>query len=298
MPQNLTGDTSTFPTQTAPSPGESRTAASVATPLQNAADRTAYLKDRLDYVDPTREGARRLRRFVSVAALKAVTDLPDKGVALIDGVALYEYDAASTATELSPAVITPTSVGVGAGRWIAVSFGNGALNVANGVPQLDANGRVPIARLAASEGGAKILPKNVGNGLVDTQKVSLAGPYTMNSLIYTDVGTASLSFDLAIGDMVFIVGQSQVWQQDFASASHYTQWKVTRPDTTSGAVTNSETKHLPAALGQYVTSPLNAIFTAVQAGVHVFQLQQRHDSGLGSTVGLANVNAFGLQIRP
>jgi hypothetical protein len=48
MPQNLADNSATFPAQTAPLAGESRSVASVATPFQNSADRTAYLKAKLD----------------------------------------------------------------------------------------------------------------------------------------------------------------------------------------------------------------------------------------------------------
>lgn len=298
MPTNIAEDASTFPTQTAPVAGEPRTAGSVTTPFTNASRRTAWLKDRVEYIDPTKEGARRVRRVASVSALQAVTDLTDKGVIIIDGVGVYEYDAASVSAELSPAVIKPTSVGSGAGRWIAVSFGNGALNVANGIPQLDANGRVANARLAASEGGAKILGKSVVNGLVDLYTASGAGPFSTTSTTYVDVGSIVPSFTLEIGDRVILMASGFRYQEDLAATIQYSKWLVTKPDASTATVAQSEVQHTPQGVNQHAALAHIAYYTAIAAGAHTFKLQQKSSGGGGATVSIAGLNVVAMLIRP
>lgn len=297
MPVNLTPTPGNFPTQTAPAAGESRTAGSVQTPLQNAADRTQYVKDRLDYIDPTGTGARRLRYAATFTALRAITDLTDDGVIIVDGQGFYIYDAASAVAELEPFVIKPTSVGGGNGRWISSIYL--ALDVANGIPKLDSNARVPTARLAASSGGSKILGSSVANGVVDVYAASGAGPYTTTSTSYVDVGAVAATFTLAVGDRVFINGQAYVYQADATPAIHYTRVAVVLPDTSTALVAQSEVPTKSSALNENVGLPIGTCFTATAAGSHTFKLQQRSEvaSG-GATVGVANLNFCAQVLRP
>jgi len=296
MPKNLVGDTTNFPTQTAPLGGESRTSASVETPFQNAADRTAWIKARLDYIDPSGNGARRLRNVESIAQLRALTDLTS-GVCIVDGIGLYVYRGASTATAREPFVITPTSVGGGAGRWEWEALAT--LNVAYGLPQLDADARLPTSRLAAAGGGSKILGASVANGLVDLYTSSAAGPYSTTSTSYVTVGSIAVAFTMVAGDRALIFGQAFGYQQDLTPAQHFTQWLVTKPDASTAVVAESEMKTKASALTEYVPRPFGTYYTAVADGVHTFVLQQKTEGASGgATVSIANMNVVALLVRP
>lgn len=297
MPVNLTPTNGNYPTQTAPAAGESRTAGSVQTPFQNAADRTQYVKDRIDYIDPSGGGARRLRYAATFTALRAITDLTDDAVIIVDGQGLYIYDAGSGVAELEPFVIKPTSVGLGNGRWISSIYLS--LDVANGIPKLDTNGRVPTARLAASNGGSKILGSNVANGIVDIYAASAAGPFTTNAQAYSDVGSIAATFTLAVGDRVLLTGQAYVYQADQTPAIHYTRLAVVLPDTSTALVAQSEIPTKTTSLNENIGLPIGACFTASVAGSHTFKLQQKSEAASGgATVGVANLNLCAQVLRP
>lgn len=297
MPKTLTSDGLTFPAQTSPVGSESRTGNSIETPLQNASDRSAFVKLRLDNIDPTGEGARRVRRVTSIAALQAVTDLTDLGVILVDGVGFYQFSAASTATALSPMVVTPTSVGGGPGRWLWEALGS--VDIANGIPKLDGNARLATNKLAASNGGSKILPANVSNGLIGIYTTSAAGPATTTSTSYVDVGGSSFAFTLEIGDIVLIGGQAYAYQADLTPAVQYTKWVVTTPTPATVTLGASELFIKGSALNEYTPMSVGTYFTCSVAGSHTFKLQQRSEAGSGgATVGIANLNIFAQHIRP
>jgi hypothetical protein len=296
MPKNLSDDPSIFPVQTSPVAGESRTAISIETPLQNSANRSAWLKSRLDYVDPSGNGARRLRAVTSIAALRALTDLTT-GVCVVDGVGLYVYMPSSTATELEPFVVKPTSVGGGAGRWHWEALA--ALDVANGIPKLNGSARIDTSKLAASNGGAKILAPNVANGIVDKATTSGAGPFSTSSITYVDVGAIVISFAMEIGDIALLLGQAYGYQQDLTPANHFTQWLVTKPDMSTATVGTSELKMKSSALNEFNNIPVGSYFTASTAGTHTFKMQQKSEAASGgATVSVANLNVMALLIRP
>jgi hypothetical protein len=293
MPKQLTADPTHFPAQTSPVSGESRTASSVETPFQNAADRSAWVKARIEYVDPSGDGARRLRRVASIAALRALTDLTD-GVCIVDGVGLFAYLSGSTITEAEPFVIKPTSVGGGSGRWVWDS--SGSLGAANGIVQAGSDGFVPTAKLSASGGGAKILGASIVNGLVGLSVASYAGPFTTTSASYVDVGTVSAAFTAEINDIIILLGQAFMRQDDGSAATHVTRWQVTKPDTSNALVGASEVEHIPAANTQPIGLPIGAFYTAVAAGTHTFKLQQKISGGV--TGAVKNVNLVALHLRP
>ncbi len=297
MPQNLVDNNGSFPAQTAPVAGEARTAASVVTPLQNAADRAAFLKAKLDFIDPTATGALRIRHVASIAALQAVTDLTEATAIVVDGVGLYLYAPTSTATANSPFVVTPTSVGGGAGRWIWEAYGS--LDIANGIPKLDSSGRVPTARLAASEGNAKIQPAYVANGLVGIYTSSATGPFSTTSTSYVNVGSIAPAFTMEVGDRVIILGQAYGYQQDLTPAQHFTFWQVTKPDLSTASVAESGFTRKPSALNESGSIPIGTYFQASTAGLHTFRMQQKSEvaSG-GATVTILNMNVVALHLRP
>jgi hypothetical protein len=266
MPKNLSSTGESFPTQTAPIAGEPRTAAGIELPLQNSADRTAYLKDRLDFLDATKEGARRLRRFASIAALKASTDHDEGTVAQVDGVGLYQYDSASAVAELSPLVLAPTDVGGGAGRWLVVGYG--MLDVANGIPKLDGSAKLPTARLAAADGDGRIVASAVRNGLVDLQFLTITSASTTSTTLVDISGT--LSVTAAIGDRLEISLSCKA-RNTSGGAEGQLKIVLTQPDTNPLAVD---------AMDFNVASDTNVrcavgIAPLTQNGIHTVKLQHR-----------------------
>lgn len=290
MPKNLTADTASFPAQTAPLAGEPRTAGSLETPLQNAADRTGYLKDRLDNIDPTREGVRRLRRFASIAAMRASVDYPDKAIAQVDGVGIYQFDAASDVTPAEPFVVTPDAIS-GNGRWLWSAYG--ALNVANGLPQLDGSGKLPMSLLAASD-GTRILATSVRNGIVDFKYGEDAvGATTSSSFTLVDVPTPQLSFSAQVGDYI------RIWatcKQDNPDSHSRVQLAVTKPDTTTAAV--SFMRRVAAGEYGWSATPITmvGVYVVSAAGTHVVKLRHcREDAGACTT---ADIMLLAELIRP
>jgi hypothetical protein len=297
MPKTLTDNSATFPAQTAPAGGESRTATSIETPLQNAADRAAYLKARLDIIDYTGDGVRLIRRVDSLNALKAITDLTEKGIIFVDGIGLYQYLSGSTAPALDPLVVPPTIMGGAPGRWLWE--GHGSLDIADGIPRLDGNARLATTKLAASGGGAKILAPSVVNGLVGTFCASAAGPATTTSTTYVTVTGSTITLTLEIGDLVVIVGQAEKYQQDLTPAIHYTQWLVTLPSAATATVAQTETRNKADALNEYASLSIGTYYTASAAGSHSFALQQKSEAGSGgATVAVKNLNVVALHVRP
>lgn len=293
MPKNLTDDPASFPTQTAPLPSEPRTAGGIEASLQHAANRAGYLRDRLIYLDPDKGGVRRQRRFASVADMKASVDFPDKSVALIDGVGFYQFDAASVVAEASPAIITPTSVGVGAGRWLAAWFGS--FNVANGVPQLDGSGKVPTSLLAAAAGGAKIDGGSIANGTLGIYTSGYA-LHSTTSAVYVDVPTIAAAFDLLAGDRVTLFGQAGIYQEDLAADYHWTRIAVTKPDTSVVGIGELAFKQDPAA-GDQGGLPIGAYYQATADGIHTFRIQH-HGGASGATMTLQNIMLTATAVRP
>lgn len=288
MPKNLTGSAASFPTQTSPLAGEPRTAGSVETPLQNAADRTQWLRDRLDNIDPTREGARRLRRFASVALLRASTDYPDKTIAQVDGVGIYQFDAAATATDAEPFVVTPTAVGAGAGRWLWSAFG--ALNVANGIPQLDGSGLLPTARLAGAD-GVKVRAASVRNGLVSSLYVAGGAAVSTTSTTLADVPGAAASFSAEAGDVVRAIAAFTTYGATSEMLEQLILW--------SGApVLVSGGRIVTTAPGAFVQVCLAERFTVASAGTYEVRLQHQLTSGSTGTGWTANVRLHVDVIRP
>lgn len=165
MPKTLSASPGSFPAQTAPLPGEPRTAGSVEAGFQNAADRSQYLYDRLMYLDPTRGGVRRLRSFATEAALKASTDYQDGTIAVVGQRAIYRYDASSTAAPASPWTLKPDDGGA-AGRWRVLAVGGDLFGATNGIPILNANGRIPTELLEASNGTSRIAQASLAWGRV------------------------------------------------------------------------------------------------------------------------------------
>lgn len=285
MPKNLTADTASFPTQTAPLAGEPRTAGSLETPLQNAADRTGYLKDRLDNIDPTREGVRRLRRFASIAAMRASVDYPDKAIAQVDGVGIYQFDAASLATAAEPLIVTPDAIS-GNGRWLWSAYG--ALNVANGLPQLDGSGKIPLSLLDVSD-GTRILAPSVRNGIVDFKYGEDAVGATTSSSTFVDVSSPQLSFSAQAGDYI------RVWAACTHSStvsSSSVRLAVTKPDTTTAAVGFVRS----GAPGGNAPISLAGVYVVSAAGAHVIKLQ--HSRSDGGTCTTADITLLADLIRP
>jgi hypothetical protein len=298
MPKTLTDNIGSFPSQTCPVVGDARTAGSIETALQNAADRARFARDRIIAVDPDNGGVRKLRYAASLTALRAITDLTENAVIIVDGVGLYIYDASSAATALDPFVVTPTSVGGGAGRWLWEAYLS--VDVANGLAKLDANARLAVAKMAASEGGSKILPAYVQNGLVSVTYGTDAGPRSTTSTTYADAGTISLALTLEVNDRVVITGQAYGYQGDATPSFHWTQVGCyTPPSSTLVMVGLTEQKIKTAALNEYTARCFNGVFVATVAGTHTFKVLHKADAGAaGGTVTLVNLNLCAQVFRP
>lgn len=298
MPKSLTGNPALFPAQTSPVAGEPRTSGSIETPLQNAADRAQFVYDRMMFVDPTRDGVRRLRRFATLADMKAEADLTDGGVALVDGVGLYEYRAASTASELSPVAIKPASVGGGPGAWLVAGVGSGMLNVPNGVPQLDGAAKVPTSRLAASDTDGRIVASAVRNGIVTTSLVSVQDAYT-SSTTYADVPGMAFSLTMKVGDRAIVVGQASQFNDENMASVHRTIWGVTPPSLAFTTIQATERRRVdPGGTSGFLSLglPIGFGYVAAVDGVHAFKMQHKTDNGW--LVALENIFAIAIQVRP
>lgn len=141
MPTNLTGNPVSFPTQTAPVGGDPRTASSVSTPLQNAADRTQYLKAQLE------ANALVYRTVLSVADLRALTVHANNQLVFVASFGeTWIYNGAGTASDDGLTVAKPDDV-VGNGRWFNINllYAAGAANHAPG--PLSAGGKIPAAQI-------------------------------------------------------------------------------------------------------------------------------------------------------
>lgn len=290
MPKNLSSTGASFPTQTSPVAGEPRTAGSVETPFQNAADRSAWCKDRIEHNDPDRGGVRRFRRFASIAAMKASTDHPDGTIAHVDGVGTYQYIAAGSILEASPVVVAPTDIGVGAGRWIHEVYG--ALNIANGIPQLNASARVPNSLLEASGGGAKILAASVVNGLVQVRTLESDAETSTSSGTFVDVDGASFTVDLAIGDVLiadFYVETENMSDTQFGAF----RVALLQPDTNTRSLTKGNGYHAVP----FQAASVKGAGTATQAGSHTVKLQIRRASGASSVIARSPTGSL-LVARP
>ena len=204
MPQNLSDSPFTWPTPvTAPSDGDPENAASVVTPLQSLTSRTANAKLRLDNLCPwsgatyspplpsgTAYGASPLfaTNLTTLASIPAA-NRQDGMMVQVYADALYQYDAASSATVLAPYVIAPAD---SVGRWIRQGYA--ALGVANGLPQLDGSARLLAAtqRLTATQ---------------DTyvQVTSVTTAAAGDSVTYANVAGAVITFPVntfSVGDTI------------------------------------------------------------------------------------------------
>lgn len=190
MPTNLTGNPATFPTQTAPVGGDPRTASSVSTPLQNAADRTEYLKSIADAHGGV-DGVRYIRRYASLTALRASTDHVANSYVMVDGLGMYRFD-----TSINGAIplafiniVKPDDVlDASFGRWVHTLY-SGYAGQAYGAASLDDLAKVPVAQL-----------RNVITQFVNQPRVSVTLPASSG----VAVGTAKTLTNLVAGDVVIV----------------------------------------------------------------------------------------------
>lgn len=293
MPRNLVDDAGSFPAQTSPVAGEPRTAGSVETPFQRAANRVAYVKRRLDIVQVNDEGVRRLRSVPSLSALKTVTDRPDGTIIEVSGVGLYRFDGASALGELAPLVIAPT--GAATGRWLVHDYGQ--LNVANGIPRLDGSGRLPTERLAASGGGQKIKGESVANGLVALVTKSTTSTSYTSSGTYTDVSSSDVVLNMIAGDRAVLVGQGYQYRDDLTDQKHFTRWVAVQPNMTVAPIAASEQWSFNENSNEETPISIGTYFVATMDGLHTLKMQHKN-SGSGGSVAVASINVIALHFRP
>ncbi len=119
MPQNVTAVATFTDPVVAPTDGDARNAASVMPAFQALANRTKYTNDALTGLLAT--GASHVQAVADAAALRALTSHVNGDIAgLLGGNngRFYIYDAASSLTDDGVAVVKPTDVGGGSGRWL------------------------------------------------------------------------------------------------------------------------------------------------------------------------------------
>jgi hypothetical protein len=266
MPKNLPDNPASFPTATSPIAGEPRTAGSIEVPFQKAADRTAYLKDRVDFIDPTRDGARRLRRFATVTAMKAATDLTDGGVAVVDGGAIYQYSSSSTLTEALPIIAQPNT---GGGRWIFLGYG--ALDVANGIPQLNGSGKLATSKLACGDVGDRIVAGTQRWSLADYQASFNSSSEQTASLSPVDLANPQHTIACLAGD-VLEIETTFVGRYTDANGPMAVRMTVVKPDASVTDVDGTFQFETTNAVNQ---PPLTLVgsFTVTAAGVHTVKLR-------------------------
>jgi hypothetical protein len=290
--KNLTGNASAFVTQRAPEGGEPRTAQNIEAALQDAADRSAYLQDRVNYLDPDRAGATRIRREVSVVALKASTNHSSRVVCYVDGVGIYQYDATSTAADASPFVIKPTDVGVNPGAWILSGFG--ALDVANGIPKLDGSAKLPDARLALLDSALRVPAVKLRNGIVDQRSALFAGPYSTTSTSYVgpSPGSIWLEFPAALqGDVLF--GFINYRLGNSGADSSWFQVE-TAMGLTVEAVPNSEAGHPEPEISRQCFTFVKVVSAP---GTNPLLILPRFKA-TGGTASISDIHISGLLLRP
>jgi hypothetical protein len=279
----------TFPAQTSPVAGEPRTASSVQGPFQNSANRTAWLKDRLQHIDPTKEGVRRLRRFATFAAMRASVDVPDKTVAIVDGRGLFQFEAASTVDELEPFIIRPTSIiSSEPGRWVMNFYAT--IGAANGLAQLDANAKIPTPVLVAAEGTAKLRAKNTENGLIAIRTIENDSGHPVAVNDWTDVDGCSFDLVMLRGDFVVASGRMTKLLIDAATdKGHSIRWTANDTELFTAVTVihraNDET-----------SEPVGWHFFAPADGTYTFQLE--HKSPNAVSVSLQDIVVTALHFRP
>lgn len=235
----IPGDPNTFNTTiTAPTGGDARNAASVATPLEQLANRTAFLKNRLD------NGVKRIRQFDDLAELKAATGLTDGEHCFVrddDYFGLYEYQIASTTPQSLPWIVVPDAPTPG-------RYFHSCLRL------IDYNTGAPRAAVKPTF-CPKPLAYNVSNGTPSITATS-----------WTTILT--LSVTLAVDDLVSIDATVDAWMASSPlDASRLTLF-VERPDTTEVQLGT----YITAQVWREGRT-LTRVYEAAAAGAHIFKLK-------------------------
>lgn len=297
MPKSLTDDAASFPTQTSPLAGEPRTAGSVETPFQRAANRAAWLKDRLLYIDPDKGGVRRPRRFASIAAMKASTDIPVGTTALVDGVGTYQFIADRT-DELDPVVVRPTSIGPSdPGRWIVVGVGFGLLGAANGVPKLESDAKLEGPALQICDGAGRVTQDNIVRGVIDQAWLDVNANTLIAQSPTWEIVTGSAidtTTDTTVGDVIVV--DYQVLAGPVAGDVVGLRVQIVKPDLST--VEYVATAYKSPTGGFAMMVPLMRNILATQNGSHTVRLQANGSNTNTSTATISNVVARLSVVRP
>lgn len=177
MTKSLTDDPNVYPANlVVPVNGEPRTAESIEAVFQQIGNSRGWLRDRLLFIDPTKEGVRRVWSFATIAALKAVlaanradgyrAHVVDKGV--------YRFDAASTTSPVDPLVLRPDDVSGGnPGRWFHELYG--MIGQASGVAALDAGSVLAFGTLPSPACRGVRAQANAGSSTTSSSYVDIMG---------------------------------------------------------------------------------------------------------------------------
>jgi hypothetical protein len=281
MPTTLNDDPSEYPADIlVPVGGDPRTDSSVQVPFQQLANRTAYLLARADDIAPAGRGVVLLRRVANDAALLALGPMErrDGSVCLVAGVGLYEFLAASTANAQVPWVRIPADLQPGApGRWILLPFGT--VGAGNGLAQLDPQGRLPVT--------------TARNAVVRVAYVTPAS-FTTSNTAYTDVPSASIIQELAVGDIVF-ADYSATLTTSTSGTQVSTQLAVVPPSGPASFLGSIDWTNLGQPLAPFPTSALGVFKVAVN-GDHLFKLRLAGSGGGSFSMNFPVLRLFA--IRP
>src|SRR5579859_2469917 len=115
MPKDLVDSPATFPVPVSvPKDGELATGAAFEGPYQQLANRTAYLRRKIEEI-----GVDRIERAGGILNLPAVTGMKALDLRLVEDYGLYWYDPTSVAGEQIPWIVRPAT---GIGRWRHLEF--------------------------------------------------------------------------------------------------------------------------------------------------------------------------------
>lgn len=279
MTQTIDAAADTYSDQNLPLPsnGEPNTIDSILPAFQQLLDGVRYVRDALFDAAAASGGARKLWTFASTAALKAETAQADGHLAFVRDTGIYRFHAAGAEGESLPWIVAPT---VGGGRWKHVLLG--LLDVAAGLPKLDGDAKVPLAR--------------VHNAIVNSGGIhpgsALLGPLTSS---YQDVPNSTLlldpNVDPATGD---IVEAEMIGEATWESSTVRAQVLVGASETAYGGPS------VVAAAGEFVPYAMVVRHTVVPGDVGadlLLKVQARQDAP--GTAGTFRVRALRARlIRP
>jgi hypothetical protein len=202
MPSALT-ETSTFDSQVLViDDGDDLEKANLAPPHQALANRTKYLKDRIEGT-----GVKRLQYIATTAALKTNASHDDGDVAVVNSVGLYRF---SNGIVIDDGLRKIAATAGTAGTWFLVAAGGAAYNVPGGIAGLDAAGKVDVAQqhnAIVGSYGAK-MPGNTASGSISASATFPAAyssfSLSLGALLKDDIVHVDGTANVVVGGVVTV----------------------------------------------------------------------------------------------